>query len=246
MPSVTSNSLTIRGADMNPAARWLDGSANAALARTRADRDAAQGRIAELEAQRTSALGSDGDLSAISIIDASITAERHTIAVADQRIAIIERDARRMAAARRESRRTAAIATIEKRLAKRIALAGELETAIARVVAIAEQIADVDAIKKPWPFPELLPHWHDWRFHDLGKQIMYSLRRTGGGMMPAEVKQAIGWPESGDGIARAPGPRLPNDLQSALERNAAHLLDSLRSIKINPDDDAAEKEEQAA
>ncbi len=126
-------------------------------------------------------------------------------------------------------------------------MAGELETAIARVVAIAEQIADTDAIKKPWPFPELLPHWFDWRFHDLGKQIMYSLRRTGGDIMPAEVKQAIGWPESGDGIARAPGPRLPNDLRSTLERNAAHIVDSLRSIKINPADDAAEvKAERAA
>jgi hypothetical protein len=240
MPSRRSGSHTVRGADMDRLA-WLDGSTDAALARTRADRDAAAGRITELEAQRTSALGGDGDLSVISIIDASITAERHTIGLADQRIAIIERDVRRMAAARRESRRTAAVAAIEKRLAKRTALAGELETAIARVVAIAEQIADTDAIKKPWPFPELLPQWHDWRFHDLGKQIMYSLRRTGGGIMPAEVKQAIGWPESGDGIARAPGPRLPNDLQSALQRNAAHILDSLRAVKINPDDDEAEK-----
>ena len=75
--------------------------------------------------------------------------------MADQRIVIIERDARRLAAARRRIRRTTAVAAIEKRLAKRTALAGELETAIARVVAIAEQIADVDAIKKPWPYPDL-------------------------------------------------------------------------------------------
>ena len=107
-------------------------------------------------------------------------------------------------------------------------------------MAIAEQIADVDAIKKPWIYPELLPHWFDWRFHDLGRHIMYSLRPTGGDIMPAEVKQAIGWPKSGDGIARAPGPRLPNDLQSALQRNAAHILDCLRAIKINPDDGDAD------
>lgn len=82
---------------------WLDGTTDAALARTRAERDAAAGRIAALGLQRDAELGGAGDLSAISIIDASITAERHTIALADQRIAIIERDARRMAAARRES-----------------------------------------------------------------------------------------------------------------------------------------------
>ena len=231
---------------MNPAA-WLDGSTDAALARTRADRDAAERLIGDLRGKRDAELGGAGDLSAISIIDASIDAARQTIKIADERIVIIERDARRLAAARRESRRTAAVASIEKRLAKRTALAGELETAIARVVEIAEQIADTDAIKKPWPYPELLPHWFDWRFHDLGRQIMYSLRRTGGDIMPDDVKQAIGWPDSGDGIARAlpAGRRLPSDLQSILARNADFIIETLRNLPINEPDADAEMERVA-
>jgi hypothetical protein len=186
---------------MNPAA-WLDGSTDAALARTRADRDAAEQRIVDLQGKRDAELSGAGDLSAISIIDASIDAARQTIKIADERLVIIERDARRLAAARRESRRTAAVGSIEKRLAKRTALAGELETAIARVVAIAEQIADTDAIKKPW---------------------------------------------SGDGIARAlpAGPRLPNDLQSLLARNADFILSTLRNLPINEPDADAEMERVA-
>ena len=232
---------------MNPAAAWLDGSTDAALARTRADRDAAEQLIADLRRKRDAELSGAGDLSAISIIDASIDAARQTIKIADERLVIIERDARRLAAARRESRRTAAVGSIEKRLNKRSALGGELETAIARVVAIAEQIADTDAIKKPWPFPELLPHWFDWRFHDLGRQIMYTLRRSGAGLIPDEVNQAIGWPDSGDGIARAlpAGPRLPNDLQNLLARNADFILSTLRNLPINEPDADAEMERVA-
>lgn len=124
-------------------------------------------------------------------------------------------------------------------------MAAELETAIARVVEIAEQIADVTPIKKAWPFPELLPHWFDWRFNDLPRQVLYALRRIGGDIMPDDVKLAIGWPESGDGIMRAlpAGPRLPSDLQSILGRHGEHILDSLRKLEINPpiaDDDISE------
>lgn len=78
---------------------------------------------------------------------------------------------------------------------------------------------------------------------------MFTLRRLGGDILPPDVVQAIGWPDSGDGIARAlpSGPRLPNDLQSILARNADHIIDSLRKVEINPpDDDADETGEQAA
>ena len=203
---------------MNALTVWKGNSSEAALAKVRAERAAAELRIADLEAKRAAELGGECDLQAIDLLDASIAADRRTIAIADQRIAVIEKDLRRQAAARREARRTAAIGIIAKRLAKRTALAAELETAIARVVAIAEEIKDETAIKKAWPFPELLPSWFDWRFNDLGRQIMFTLRRVGGGIVPNEVKQAIGWPDSGDGIARAlpAGPRLPNDLQSVL------------------------------
>ena len=180
-------------------------------------------------------------LVSIDLLDASIAAERRTITIADQRGAVIE-NARcgAQAAARREAQRDAAIRTIEVKLQKRTAKAAELEAAVARVVELAKQIKDERPVKRLWPFPELLPPWFDWRFHDLGRQVMYSLRRVGGDLLPNEVRNAIGWPDSGDGIARAPTPRLPNDLQSVLARNAAHILDSLRSIKINPDDDEAE------
>ena len=229
---------------MNALTVWTGKTTEAAAARARADRTAAEQRIADLQAKRAAELGGECGLSEIDLLDVSIEAERRTMAIAGQRIAVIERSLRREAAARREARRDVAIKTIAKRLAKRTALAVELETAIARVVAIAEEIKDERPIKKAWPFPEVLPQWFDWRFHDLGKQIMYSLRRTGGDIMPDDMKQAIGWPDSGDGIARAlpAGPRLPNDLPSVLSRNADHILDSLHKLEINPPDDDASTE----
>lgn len=231
---------------MNALTVWKTNSTEASLGKVRADRAAAEQRIADLESRRATELGGECDLQAIDLIDVSIAAERRTIAIADQRIAVLERQEQRETAARREARRDAAVNAIAKRLAKRTALAAELETTIARVVELHDQIADITAIKKAWPFPELLPHWFDFRFHDLSRQILYTWRRIGGGMMPDDVKQAIGWPNEGDGIARAPGLRLPSDLRSTLERNAAHIIDSLRKIKLNPDDDEASTKADAA
>ena len=98
-------------------------------------------------------------MSEIDLLDVSIEAERRTVAIADQRIAVIERNLRREVAAQRKARRDVAIKTIAKRLAKRTALAADLQTAIGLVVEIAEQIADNDAIRKAWPYPDLLPQW---------------------------------------------------------------------------------------
>jgi hypothetical protein len=220
---------------------WSGNSTEAGLQRVRADRAAAEKQIADLQAKRATELNGECDLSVVSLIDASIEAAEHTIKTANERIAIVEKTLRRQAAARREAQRAAAIRTIEVKLQKRTAKAAELEAAVARVVELAKQIKDERPIKRLWPFPELLPHYFDWRFHDLGRQIMYELRRVGGDLMPAEVKQAIGWPDTGDGIARAPTPRLPSDLQSVLGRNADHIIDSLRKIQVNEpeaDDDA--------
>ena len=222
---------------MNALTVWAGRTTGAALTRTRSDRAAAEQRIADLENRRTAELGGDCDLQAIDLIDVSIAAERRTIVIAAERIAVLESQERRETAERRDARRNTAIATIERRLAKRTALAAELEAAVARVVEIYDQMTDIDAIKRAWPFPELLPAWFDFRFHDLSRQILYMWRRIGGRMLPDDVANKIGWAEAGDGVARAPGPRLPNDLRSVLDRNATHILDSLRKIKINPDDD---------
>jgi len=209
------------------------GMSEAAMTRARADRAAAEQRIADLEALRAAELGGECDLASIDLIDVSIAADRRAIIIADQRIAIIARELRQQDAARRQARADTAIATIGRRLAKRNALATELVIAIARVVELAEQVKDETPIKKAWPFPELLPRHFDWRFHDLGRQIMFVLRRAGGDLIPAEVKQAIGWAESGDGIARAPTPRLPSDLPSVLARNGDYILETLRNVQIN-------------
>ena len=224
---------------MNALAIWNGGS-EAALAKVRADRMAAEQRIADLQTRRAAELGGECDLAAIDLIDVSIAADQRTIAIADQRIAVVARQLRGQTAARREAQCAAAIRTIEVKLQKRTAKAAELEALVTRVIELTKQIKDERPIKRLWPWPELLPPWFDWRFHALGRHLMFELRRVGGDILPPDVVQAIGWPDSGDGIARAPGPRLPNDLRSVLDRNATHIIDSLRKIKINPDDDEAE------
>lgn len=238
---------------MNQAlAMWRGKSPEASLAKVRADRAAAEGRLAALRAKRGGAIGGDADLAEVDLLDASIEAEQRTIAIADQRAAIFEKDLRQQQRERREADRAAAIKTIRALYAKRTAKGAELVGVIARVAELARDIKDDTPFKNAWPFHAELPSWLDWR-HDFNRDLMEELRRGLGDLMPSDVKASIGYRThgGGSGIVQAPPdtPSPPDDLPGKLAHHARHILENLRNVKINepePDQEPDDESEAAA
>ena len=231
---------------------WQGKSSEAALGRVRADRAAAEQRIAELEAKRAAELRGEGDLAAIDLIDASIAAERRTIAIANQREAIVEKELRQQNRDRRDAGKTAAVKAIAALYGRRTAKGKEIVATIARLAELAHEIKDDKQVAALWPFHAELPSWFDWR-HDFNRDLMEALRAGLGDLMPGDVKQAIGYRTigSGTGIVQAPPdtPAPPDDLPGQLAHHAKHILDSLRKVKINdpePDQETDDETEVAA
>ena len=216
-----------------------------ALNKTRTDRAAAERRIAALEAKRAKQLVSSDDVAAIAQTDTAIAAEKHAIAILDQRLVALTRGERKQERQDRENDRAAAIKVITPLLDKRTELATELQEVLKRVVVLHDQINDTKQLKNSWPFstPDRFP----WQLYDLGADILRSLRDqpTGYAMLPGAVRQAIA--QGGSGFTQAPsdGPRGPDDLPGKVAANAALIVKSLSTMNIHPPEPADEKNEAA-
>jgi hypothetical protein len=219
------------------------GTSNDKKAKVQTERAEAEARIAQLTARRAARLIEDDSVAAVDQIDQAIAHEHRTIVICQERLAVIDAAMRREARERREEQRQAAIKIIAGRLAKRTAKTVELESVLKRVGELFNEINDDKPLREAWPFASALPNF-SWRLYDLGRQVMYALRRANYEMIPSDVGQYIGWPGVGDGVSRALpiGPRLPDDLPGIVARNAERLLENLRKADIHPldEDDADE------
>jgi hypothetical protein len=218
-------------------------------AKAQRERAGAEARIVELQARRMARFVEDDSVAAVDQIDQAIAAERRTIEICTERLAVIDASLKQRARERREENRRASIRVIARMLARRDALAVELVARLKGVAEIYEQLADDRALKKSWHWPHALSNSFSFQIGGLGQQIMYALRRAAPGMIPESVKQAIGWPGAGTGIMQAmpTGPRLPDDLPSIVKRNPAFILETLRTARIQPlEPDPADDAEEAA
>lgn len=224
------------------------GKSEAQLSKARAERAAAEAKIAALEAERAAELDGDGDVSRIDQTDMALAALRRAILIGDQKITRIERTLRREANARRETERAAAVRTITGIFAMRTAKGARLEELLTEVVALTNDIKrDEDVVRDAWPFNSSMPHYFSWR-HDVAHDFLEAFRDIGYDLLPAAVRQAIGYPGS-SGFTQAtpvnPVP-TPRGIAGKLAHNAEHVLERLRKVDIaEPEPDVGFRENAA-
>ena len=229
---------------------WRGGTSEAALSKARAERAAAEMRIAGYQTRRQTELLQADSVADIDLIDQGIAAGQRTIRICDERIAVIERDLRQQERDSREVVRTAAIKNITRLYAARTGKGKELEAAITHVVTLAREIGSSDeAVRAAWPFAEALPHYFSWRY-DITRDLMVVLYESLGDWMPSNVRQAVGYHvhEGSSGFTQVAisGPPAPRDLPGKLARNAARTLETLRKVQISKPEPVADDDAEAA
>ncbi len=201
--------------------------------KARSERAALAQKIARREAKRALQLETGDDLEAVDKLDHEIDADRRLLALIDQRLAVLDRSARKQERQHREDERTAAIKNIAPLLARRTELGIELETVLKRLVELHDQIIADKQIRAVWPFG--FPDYFSFRIDDFGREILRRLRDNGGyDLMPGPVRAALGHSSGTGGYTQVPSPSGPNDLPGKLAENAKHILSVLEKAQIHP------------
>ena len=212
-----------------------------ALTKTQTDRAAILARLTEHEATRAQLLESD-DLDAIDKLDQEISADRHRLAIIDQRLKVISRNVRRGQHNQREAERAAAIKKIAAKLEKRNALVIELEAGLKNVVALYDRINDEKSLRAAWPFG--VPEHFSWGIYDFNRELLRALRDDAGGfhVIPAPVNAILGSKNGTGGYTEVLRPSGPTGLVGQFEAKAKHILESLQKLNIHPPEPVADNE----
>jgi hypothetical protein len=225
-----------------------DDTTEAALAKVHSERSGILARLAEHDAKRSQLLESD-DVTTIDAADLKAAADRRAVAILDKKIKALSVRVWREECDRLEVDRAKAIKKITGIYARRTAKGARAEELLAELAAVILDIrADSEACSAAWKLGGL-PSWFTWR-HDVVADLMPSMYRALGDLMPSNVRQAISFhAHSGSpGYTEAPhaGPPPPRDVPGLLDANAKSVLESLRKADIRPPSPAAEANAERA
>ena len=205
-------------------------------------------RLAEHDAKRSQLLELD-DVTTIDAADLKAAADRRAVAILDKKIKALSVRVWREECDRLEVDRAKAIKKITAIYARRTAKGARAEELLAELAAVILDIrADSEACSAAWKLGRL-PSWFTWR-HDVVADLMPSMYRALGDLMPSNVRQAIsfhahsGSPGFTEAVSTAPP--MPRDVPGLLELNARSVLDSLRRADIRPPSPAAEANAERA
>ena len=225
-----------------------DDTTEAALAKVHSERSGILARLAEHDAKRSQLLESD-DVTTIDAADLKAAADHRAVAILDKKIKGLSVRLWREECARLEVDRAKAIKKITAIYARRTAKGARAEELLTELAAVILDIkADSEACSAAWKLGGL-PSWFTWR-HDVVADLMPSMYKTLGDLMPGNVRAAIsyhahsGSPGFTEAVSTAPP--SPRDVPGLLEANARSVLESLRLADIRRAAPQAEANEEAA
>jgi hypothetical protein len=210
--------------------------AAAGLAKAQAALTAANGRIAELEIDRLTALQESDAIEPIHALDLQIAGQRAAAATHADRVQVLRAALKEQRAEQMEAQRQAAIAEIEKRLAGQIELAKEVEAAVKQLGSSWEKLLHWrQAILGGWPAELPRPLASD--FEDvriIRRELANALHAAG---KPAWDRQcsvpAPAGPVGVEGLS-------PKGLANAVAAAGAAFIARVKNTRIQSTDDSEE------